>query len=285
MRTSGRFDCAGAVIRDNLLVAGGHNGGDCTNSVELFDASAKRWKCLPNMREKRFQCAAVSVGQCLYVIGGCNGKSSMDTCEVYDHTTYCWTDLPPMSCKRKGCAAVALNNFIFVFGGHDDRTSLNTSEMYNTLEGRSGKWTPLPMMKYKRFGCAATAVKDRIFVMGGFDGSNWLDSVEQFSFNMARDETTSNANDIHTVEPSACLADEDIPNELLCPITGDLMKDPVVTSDGHSFEREAIEEWFSKFGPNESPRSPKTNTLILRKLFPNHNLRSMCRNFSEKEGQ
>ena len=81
---------------------------------------------------------------------------------------------------------------------------------------------------------------------------------------------------IYTKEPQTSS------NELVCPITGDLMEDPVVTSDGHSFEREAIEEWFSQFAQDESPRSPKTNALILRELFPNHNLRSMCRNIAQQ---
>ena len=36
---------------------------------------------------------------------------------------------------------------------------------------------------------------------------------------------------------------EDTPNEYLCPITGGLMLDPVVASDGHTYERQAITEW------------------------------------------
>ena len=29
----------------------------------------------------------------------------------------------------------------------------------------------------------------------------------------------------------------------ICPITGDIMKDPVIGSDGHTYERSAIEQW------------------------------------------
>lgn len=67
------------------------------------------------------------------------------------------------------------------------------------------------------------------------------------------------------------------PNELLCPITCDVMIDPVVAADGHTYEREAIEEWFSHFQQGQSPRSPKTNeTIETRLLFPNHAIRSQC---------
>eukprot|EP01083_Nonionella_stella_P019801 54943_1 len=59
--------------------------------------------------------------------------------------------------------------------------------------------------------------------------------------------------------------------ELLCPITKSIMKDPVICSDGHSYERSAIEEWLKRHD-----RSPMTNAkLVTKQVFPNHSLRSM----------
>lgn len=37
-----------------------------------------------------------------------------------------------------------------------------------------------------------------------------------------------------------------IPNEYLCPITHEIMIDPVCVSDGYTYERKAIEEWLTK---------------------------------------
>jgi len=37
-----------------------------------------------------------------------------------------------------------------------------------------------------------------------------------------------------------------IPNEFLCPITQELMRDPVCAADGYTYERKAIEEWLTK---------------------------------------
>ncbi len=37
-----------------------------------------------------------------------------------------------------------------------------------------------------------------------------------------------------------------IPNEFLCPITQELMRDPVCAADGYTYERRAIEEWLTK---------------------------------------
>ncbi|KAF2996796.1 hypothetical protein E8E13_000636 [Curvularia kusanoi] len=42
-----------------------------------------------------------------------------------------------------------------------------------------------------------------------------------------------------------------IPNELLCPISSDLMDDPVMTVDNHTYERKNIERWF--FSRQTSP--------------------------------
>ena len=43
-----------------------------------------------------------------------------------------------------------------------------------------------------------------------------------------------------------------IPKSFKCPISHDVMKDPVRTVDGHVFEREAITEWF-RLGHQTSP--------------------------------
>ena len=34
-----------------------------------------------------------------------------------------------------------------------------------------------------------------------------------------------------------------VPPQYLCPITGELMEDPVTTADGHAYERAAIAQW------------------------------------------
>jgi hypothetical protein len=64
---------------------------------------------------------------------------------------------------------------------------------------------------------------------------------------------------------------EDIPEEFTCVITMDLMKDPVIASDGFTYERSGIEELLrTARGP---PRSPRTNVqLANQNLTPNRGL-------------
>lgn len=58
----------------------------------------------------------------------------------------------------------------------------------------------------------------------------------------------------------------------LCPITQDIMTDPVIRPDGHTYERTAIESWLNS-GHNRSPmtREPMTS----RNLIPNIALRNL----------
>ncbi|CAF2892778.1 unnamed protein product [Rotaria sp. Silwood2] len=62
---------------------------------------------------------------------------------------------------------------------------------------------------------------------------------------------------------------------LLCPLTMALFRDPVLAQDGHTYEREAIEDWIRKNGT-----SPKTNQqLSLEHLYPNHLVKNLVGTF------
>lgn len=61
-----------------------------------------------------------------------------------------------------------------------------------------------------------------------------------------------------------------VPDEFLCPITRELMKDPVIAADGYSYEREAIESWIN----TKNRSSPMTNLPLLTTLLtPNYTLK------------
>ena len=62
------------------------------------------------------------------------------------------------------------------------------------------------------------------------------------------------------------------PSDYLCPVTRDVMRHPVVASDGHSYERDALEEVLRSDG-----RSPLTRELLQPFFFPNHNLKKRIR--------
>jgi hypothetical protein len=60
-----------------------------------------------------------------------------------------------------------------------------------------------------------------------------------------------------------------VPTHFMCPISMDVMRDPCVASDGHTYERTFILKWFAT-----SNKSPATNVQLASKaLLPNINLR------------
>ena len=61
------------------------------------------------------------------------------------------------------------------------------------------------------------------------------------------------------------------PDAFTCAITRDIMEDPVVAADGHSYERAAITHWLSR--PSVTRRSPMTNAPMGTELVPNIALR------------
>ena len=67
------------------------------------------------------------------------------------------------------------------------------------------------------------------------------------------------------------------PNEFLYPITQDVMVDPVVASDGHSYERAAIQAIIDLAQPGGSACSPLTREGLGETLVPNINLRKRIR--------
>eukprot|EP00040_Diaphanoeca_grandis_P005169 m.31651 g.31651 ORF g.31651 m.31651 type:complete len:271 (+) comp16497_c0_seq1:299-1111(+) len=72
---------------------------------------------------------------------------------------------------------------------------------------------------------------------------------------------------------------ESIPYSYRCPISGDIMIDPMVAADGHTYEREMISEWFRR-GKNTSPMTgAKIQSTI---LTPNQCLRSLISDFKEQ---
>ena len=78
---------------------------------------------------------------------------------------------------------------------------------------------------------------------------------------------------------SSAIAAAEPPDEFVCPITHDVMEDPVVAADGHTYERAAIERWVAK-----KLMSPKTGgALGSATIFPNHSIRSQIREWQEKQ--
>jgi hypothetical protein len=71
-----------------------------------------------------------------------------------------------------------------------------------------------------------------------------------------------------------------LPDSYICPISLSLMRDPVILSDGHSYDRASIDRWLQSHST-----SPLTNEpLEHRAVVPNHALRGAIHEFVALHG-
>jgi hypothetical protein len=68
-----------------------------------------------------------------------------------------------------------------------------------------------------------------------------------------------------------------VPQEFKCPITLEIMEDPVILSDGQTFERSAITQWFQSNGYS----SPITRQRVSHQLIPNYALKNRIQDWME----
>lgn len=61
-----------------------------------------------------------------------------------------------------------------------------------------------------------------------------------------------------------------IRDEFLCPITYELMREPVVAMDGHTYEKHAIEKWLKS-----NHTSPRSGEAMEATIIPNINLKKL----------
>ena len=71
------------------------------------------------------------------------------------------------------------------------------------------------------------------------------------------------------------------PENLCCPISMELMTQPVLSADGFTYDRHAIEAWLAR-GKTTSPTTgaPLAHTM----LTPNHLVKSMIAEYQESKG-
>ncbi|XP_071826181.1 WD repeat, SAM and U-box domain-containing protein 1-like isoform X2 [Apostichopus japonicus] len=73
-------------------------------------------------------------------------------------------------------------------------------------------------------------------------------------------------------------SDDSVPDEYLCPITRQIMTDPVIAADGFSYERDSIRSWLG----TGNHTSPMTNApLAHTNLTPNRSLKAIIQRIYE----
>ena len=78
--------------------------------------------------------------------------------------------------------------------------------------------------------------------------------------------------------------DENPPAGMVCQITLDIIDDPVVASDGFSYERAAIAEQIRRAGYGQAARSPMTQQPLSTTLVTNQVLKNQITEWKDQHG-
>ncbi|NXG06811.1 WSDU1 protein, partial [Sakesphorus luctuosus] len=113
-----------------------------------------------------------------------------------------------------------------------------------------------------------------LFKMNNIDGKELLNLTKESLANELKIESLGLRNKIlqkiEDLRTTMSSVSAPVPDEFLCPITRELMKDPVIAADGYSYEREAMERWVS----SKRRSSPMTNLPLPSLLLtPNRTLK------------
>jgi len=123
--------------------------------------------------------------------------------------------------------------------------------------------TPLEALEHyspEKISCTQRGVESSSAAAGDGDEASTVAESEHSSTPLPEDDDDDDE-------------DDKAPNEFICPLTLQIMVDPVMSRYGQSFEREAILKWLAK--NNTCPLSRKP--LFLRNIIANHNLRLKIR--------
>ncbi|KAM5153354.1 WD repeat, SAM and U-box domain-containing protein 1 isoform 2-T5 [Mantella aurantiaca] len=111
------------------------------------------------------------------------------------------------------------------------------------------------------------------FSSNNIDGKELLDLTKDTLLNDLKIESLGLRNKImrkiEELQSKMKAASSNVPEEFLCPITWEIMKNPVIASDGYSYERRAIESWISTRRTSPMTNLPLENLL----LTPNRTLK------------
>ncbi|KAA3465455.1 U-box domain-containing protein 15-like [Gossypium australe] len=125
-----------------------------------------------------------------------------------------------------------------------------------------------------------TAIAKLVKQRGGYNETmhQIVDLLGKFKQIAGIDETFSLDGPISTRTPQTCQSPL-VPHEFLCPITLEIMTDPVIVATGQTYERDSIRKWL-----NSNHRTcPKTGqTLEHLSLAPNFALRNLILQWCEK---
>ena len=161
-----------ALVRKNIIIAGGHNGKAHTNSVEIFSWSQKTWTLINPMSTCRIYATAVTYKGEVLISGGSDRKKCTDTIE----TSSCdqsvgWkishVKLPEVCIRH---ATVMYKDNLILSGGKKSLLAEASDKIYEISMVPPYSTKVLTTMPQPRYDHTMELFEDKLFIFGGCHG-------------------------------------------------------------------------------------------------------------------
>ncbi|CAL1283238.1 unnamed protein product, partial [Larinioides sclopetarius] len=149
-----RSDAGSCHLRNRIIVAGGYDGYEYLNSVEVYYVEFDQWCLLPDMNSCRCGLACVAVGDNIFAFGGFDGKKRLQTVEKYDVCNKQWFATKSMRKPRSNFASAVLEGKIYLMGGYQEGTNIITDDC-ECFDPTTHRWKKIAPLGLGRAGLAA----------------------------------------------------------------------------------------------------------------------------------
>lgn len=289
----------GVVYNNKMYIFGGlGQDGNSTDNLSFYNLRTDTWKILKPMKQSRS-----SFGYCLYflenkpiivIAGGSITKAILtETCEYYDIFDGKWVTMGNLNSKCRYCSLVCYQEKLYMVGGNDGDNCSGAIESYNF---NTQKWSIEYKNKQNIF-CGQGVLsyedillekkaKNKIVINStvSWEGKFFKNKRDGLFLRKEGDITTEFYffNNVivskQEYEFEISLKNLVIPRDFVCPISMEMMRDPVVTSAGNTYDRQYIEQWLIS-----NDTDPLTNITIEPFVFPNILVKKLILNFVQTE--
>ena len=299
---SNRIGFTTQIWNHKCYIFGGKNESKTSLPLEVFDLKTKKSNIYTNIVQPYTSTASILVmvnqKPCIFLAGGCKKEGThmkvTDKVFLYSIEENTLNQIASLNIRRNYSSLVMFNNELYCIGGHDENINARLPlEKYNFSDD---SWEIQEIIPLSMCGSAFFSVENHNITLNGKWKCNKLHGKGVIQMNERRIEgkyvngkKEGFFNDVFYVKnipvsyqdliwENKIKKIKNIPDHFKCPISLEIMNNPVIIESGITFEKKNIEEWFLHHNT-----CPITRRIVRSTSIPNIVLKGMIRDFTEKK--